>query len=385
MALTRLAIARPENKVGMQDEIDAIRFAAEQGDAKAQSHLGLMYDEGLGVSQDYAEAARWFRLAAEQGDAGAQCQLRAMYAIGRGVSRDQVKAYMWLSLAAVATQPSEHRDFAVRFRDKVAAGLSVEDLALSQELASNWSPSNIDAIQLGVIRTAAEQGHPGMQCFLGSRYAAGRDVPRDYAEAAKWFRLAAEQGDVEAQSVLGLMYQEGKGVPQDHAEAVRWLRLAAEQGHAKAQAFLGSMYAFGKGVPEDYREAPSGTAVPPSKTTPTLSTTSGPCTRPAKDSLRTTQKPLGGIASPPNRATPTLSVASCTLRAAKTSPKATQKPRCPGRQPSLNQASASGWESESASRSALRSSWPQSRSFEDHLTTRTSAAALKHTDFSIHL
>ena len=36
---------------------------------------------------------------------------------------------------------------------------------------------------------------------------------------------------------------------------------------------------------------PSGTAVPPSKATPTLSTTSGPCTLPAKASLRTTPKP----------------------------------------------------------------------------------------------
>ena len=42
MALTRPAIERPRNKMGVQDEIDAIRFAAEQGDAKAQSHLGLM-------------------------------------------------------------------------------------------------------------------------------------------------------------------------------------------------------------------------------------------------------------------------------------------------------------------------------------------------------
>ena len=83
----------------MQDEIDTIRLAAEQGDAKAQSQLGLMYDQGLGVSQDYAEAAQWFRLAAEQGDAGAQGQLGAMYATGKGVSRDEVQAHMWLSLA----------------------------------------------------------------------------------------------------------------------------------------------------------------------------------------------------------------------------------------------------------------------------------------------
>ena len=51
MALTRPAIGRLENKVGMQDEIDTIRFAAEQGDAKAQRNLGLMYDQSLGVSQ----------------------------------------------------------------------------------------------------------------------------------------------------------------------------------------------------------------------------------------------------------------------------------------------------------------------------------------------
>ena len=75
----------------MQDEIDAIRFAAEQGDAKAQSHLGLMYDEGLGVSQDYAEAARWFRLAAEQGDANAQRNL--MYLEGRqDIPQDNTEA-----------------------------------------------------------------------------------------------------------------------------------------------------------------------------------------------------------------------------------------------------------------------------------------------------
>ena len=64
----------------MQDEIDAIRFAAEQGDTKAQSNLGLMYDQGLGVSQDYAEAVRWLRLAAEQGTPGLSAdELGAMY------------------------------------------------------------------------------------------------------------------------------------------------------------------------------------------------------------------------------------------------------------------------------------------------------------------
>jgi TPR repeat protein len=40
---------------------------AEQGDAFAQFSLGIMYDNGEGVPQDYAEAVKWYRLAAEQG------------------------------------------------------------------------------------------------------------------------------------------------------------------------------------------------------------------------------------------------------------------------------------------------------------------------------
>ena len=34
--------------------------------------LDIMYGNGNGVLQDYAEAVKWYRLSAEQGDAGAQ-------------------------------------------------------------------------------------------------------------------------------------------------------------------------------------------------------------------------------------------------------------------------------------------------------------------------
>ncbi len=44
-----------------------------------------MYENGRGVAQDYAEAARWYRKAAEQGDAGAQHNLGLLYAKGVGV------------------------------------------------------------------------------------------------------------------------------------------------------------------------------------------------------------------------------------------------------------------------------------------------------------
>ncbi len=45
------------------------RKKAETGDANAQFNLGVMYDNGMGVPKDDAEAAKWYRLAAEQGNA----------------------------------------------------------------------------------------------------------------------------------------------------------------------------------------------------------------------------------------------------------------------------------------------------------------------------
>ena len=45
---------------------------AEQGDAFAQHNLGIMYENGQGVPQDYKAVARWYRLAVEQGHAKAQ-------------------------------------------------------------------------------------------------------------------------------------------------------------------------------------------------------------------------------------------------------------------------------------------------------------------------
>jgi TPR repeat protein len=51
-------------------------------------------------------------------------------------------------------------------------------------------------------------------------------------------RTKAEQGDAAAQFNLGLMYRNGEGVPKDYAEAANWYRKAAEQGVAAAQYTL---------------------------------------------------------------------------------------------------------------------------------------------------
>jgi TPR repeat protein len=72
------------------------RKAASQGDAVAQTHLGMVYEQGaLGQESDSAEALRWFRKAADQDYALAQLLLADIYREGKGVAKDEEMALHW--------------------------------------------------------------------------------------------------------------------------------------------------------------------------------------------------------------------------------------------------------------------------------------------------
>ena len=78
IALAPLAAFQQEEKAPdkkLAESVNALRRAAEHGDAAAQDNLGHMYARGQAVTQDYAEAIRWYRKAAGQGDADAQYNL----------------------------------------------------------------------------------------------------------------------------------------------------------------------------------------------------------------------------------------------------------------------------------------------------------------------
>jgi len=60
------------------DDIKQLESLAES-DAKAQSNLRAMYDNGQGVKQDYAKAIEYYQKAADQGYAAAQYNLGVMY------------------------------------------------------------------------------------------------------------------------------------------------------------------------------------------------------------------------------------------------------------------------------------------------------------------
>ncbi len=77
------------------DNLKQFATRAEQGDAKAQWMLGMMYYHGVGVPENYTEAAKWYRKATEQRDASAQSQLGRMYYHGEGVPENYTEAEKW--------------------------------------------------------------------------------------------------------------------------------------------------------------------------------------------------------------------------------------------------------------------------------------------------
>jgi len=71
---------------------------AENGIAKAQNNLGMIYAHGQYVPQDNQQAIKWYRLAAENESFRAQYNLAEMYAKGQGVPKDLQKASKWFRL-----------------------------------------------------------------------------------------------------------------------------------------------------------------------------------------------------------------------------------------------------------------------------------------------
>ena len=110
---------------------------AEAGNAMAQTMLGLMYQDGKSVPQDYVEAVKWFRRAAQAEYIQAQYYLAIMYAEGKGVARDNLRAYMWLYLST-AGKPEK----AAEFHDEIANRMTREQIAEAKRMAEDCRKKN---------------------------------------------------------------------------------------------------------------------------------------------------------------------------------------------------------------------------------------------------
>jgi TPR repeat protein len=74
--------------------------AAQAGYPLALYEMGYLYENGDGVAQNMAEAARWYTLGAAQGEPSAEAALGQLYEDGNTVPNDWVSAATWYTKSA---------------------------------------------------------------------------------------------------------------------------------------------------------------------------------------------------------------------------------------------------------------------------------------------
>ena len=94
-----------------------------------------MYLLGHGISKDYQKALVLFRLAADQGNPLAQVKLGIMYEIGEGVPQDFVQAHKWHNLGG-----ANGGELGVKHRDDLAKQMTSAQITEAQQLARDWRP-----------------------------------------------------------------------------------------------------------------------------------------------------------------------------------------------------------------------------------------------------
>lgn len=102
------------------------------------------------------------------------------------------------------------------------------------------------------LRHAAAKGDAAAQFEVASRFAEGKGVAQDFAQAATWYQRAATHGLATAQYRLGALYERGLGVAADPARARVWYGRAAEQGSVRAMHNLAVLSAGNSSGSADY-------------------------------------------------------------------------------------------------------------------------------------
>ena len=195
--------------------------AASAGDVEAQLELGEHYN---GLEEE--QCAFWYGKAARQGNAEGEYWLGVLYDNGYGVEQDYSKAYEWISQAATAGHATAQYTLGIYY----ANGTAVEQ---NPSKAFDW------------YLLAANQGQPDAENRLGNCYSNGDGVERNVTEAVNWYLKAIADGSKDAKNNLALCYIEETGDEACIAEGFHLMEEAAEEGDGMAQFNLGWYYENG--------------------------------------------------------------------------------------------------------------------------------------------
>ena len=261
-------------------------MAAENGEPRAQNHLGQCYNYGwYGFPQDYKQAFEWYKKAAEQGFESAEHSLGIFYNEGYGVPKNPKEAEKWFNKAKAHVHPINFNygpieDIPLHTPSEEAYldGLECEEkkdferaFKCYQESAEWDNADGQNALGLcyyhgkGVEQNfdeafvwfdkAAQMWNIDGISNLAKCFYYGRGINQDFSRAYRLFRIASEMGVIDAQLGVGVCLLYGRGTTKDQDKGIEIITKLAEQGHAEAQNDLGFLYEKGDVLKRDYKQA----------------------------------------------------------------------------------------------------------------------------------
>ena len=120
-----------------------IRYRFKMGLDEAQYTIGVMLLKGEGRAVDVEDAVEFLTRAANQGNAAAQLELAKLYATGGGVSRDQEKAFFWSKIAVDWLSDDAKKKEAEVIRNAAEKELSTAQKEKLQRELDAWSARSV--------------------------------------------------------------------------------------------------------------------------------------------------------------------------------------------------------------------------------------------------
>jgi TPR repeat protein len=204
------ALRAGDTQAGLQ----ALEYAAANGQPMAAWKLGRMYADGDGVPQSDLRAFEYFRGIADA---------HADEVPGTPQARFVANAFVALG--------SYYRD----------------------GIANSEIRSDADRAREMFAYAASYFGDPDAQYQLGRMYLDGQGGIREPKQAARWLSLAARKGQYQAQAVFGAMLFKGEYVPRQGPRGLMWLTLARDAASPR-ETWISDLYAAAlKQATEDER------------------------------------------------------------------------------------------------------------------------------------
>jgi TPR repeat protein len=205
--------------------------AASKNNSKAMYRLGLMYETGKGVRQDWKVAVDYYKKARNAGNTEATYKFAHLCLNGNGVYQNFRRA-LYLFMEASYKDPGE------------VVGL-----------LSEWYEATKDNIPLDlkkVLIEIAENGNIAIQYSLGVLYTKkSPPTSNSILNGIKWLSGASKGGHIGASYRLAKLLEEVKIT--NHYESVDSLyQRAGDKGHEYALYRLAQLNHYGNGVKPDY-------------------------------------------------------------------------------------------------------------------------------------